>query len=79
MKRKTIPENQRKRFAILSSYLREFGFAESLSQNELAQVTGLHRNTIINAEAGRNLTLLNIFELADALDITSSELFSLFE
>jgi len=79
MKRKPIPEHQRRRFLILSTYLRELRFSEGLSQQELSNLVGLHRNTIINAESGYNLTLLNIFELSDVLDISPFELFSLIE
>ncbi len=79
MKRKEIPERQRRRFLILSKYLRELRLAEGLSQKELCNLVGLNRNSIINAEAGRNLTVLSLFELTDALDINPNELFSLFD
>lgn len=79
MNRKEIPEHQKKRFLILSTYLRELRFAEGLSQQELSVLVGMHRNTIINAEGMCNLTVLSLFELSDALDINPRELFSLID
>jgi hypothetical protein len=35
----------------------------------------LHRNTVIRIENAKNLTLLSLFELADALDLSPKELF----
>ena len=70
-----IPENQKKKFDLLAAYLRELRFSEGLSQIEISQKGNLHRNTIMRAEDGKNLTLLSVFELADALDISPKELF----
>jgi DNA-binding XRE family transcriptional regulator len=46
-----------------------------MTQQELSHNLNLHRNTIIHAENAKNLTLLSVFELADALDISLKELF----
>jgi transcriptional regulator with XRE-family HTH domain len=75
MSSKQIPAQHQKRLEIISTYLRELRFSEGLTQKELSQIMNLHRNTIIRAENAKNLTLLSLFELADALDININQLF----
>ena len=72
---KTIPDHHRKKFEYLSTYFRELRINEGMTQRELCQNMNLHRNTVIRAENAENLTLLSVFELADALDISLKELF----
>lgn len=72
MTSRTIPNHQLKRFEYLSTYLRELRINEGLTQSELCS---LNRNTISRAENARNVTLLSIFELADAYDISLKDLF----
>jgi transcriptional regulator with XRE-family HTH domain len=72
---KTIPNQNRKRLEYLSTFLRELRLNEGMTQKELSQHMKLHRNTIIRAENAKNLTLLSLFELADALDLSPKELF----
>jgi transcriptional regulator with XRE-family HTH domain len=74
MSRKTIPEDQKDRFEFLGRYLRELRFSNGLTQQELSEHVGLHRNSINNAENGKNMTLLNIFKIADYFEINVSEL-----
>ena len=50
--------------------------AAGLSQEQLADRAGLHRTYLGGVERGeRNLGLLNIFAIADALKLPASELF----
>lgn len=77
MSSKPIPDLHKKQLETISTYLRELRFSEGLTQTELSEKVSLHRNTIHRAENGGNTTLLTIFELADALDISASELFSI--
>jgi transcriptional regulator with XRE-family HTH domain len=56
--------------------VRELRRAMGLSQEELAERSGLHRNYIGGIERGeRNVALLNIGSLAVALEVNISELF----
>jgi transcriptional regulator with XRE-family HTH domain len=75
MSNKPVSEHHRKRLIAISTYLRELRFAGGLTQQELSQNLNLHRNSIARAENAQNMTLLSIFELADALEISLSELF----
>ncbi len=60
--------------------VRERRNALGISQEELAERTGLHRTYIGDIELGkRNVSLENIVKLADALGVTPSTLFSEFE
>jgi len=70
-----LTDQNRKRLEYLSTFLRELRINNNLTQEELSRNLNLHRNSIIRAENAKNLTLLTVFELADALDISLSELF----
>ncbi len=49
--------------------------AQGLSQEALADAAGLHRTYIGSVERGeRNITLSNIYALADALNVPAQEL-----
>ena len=48
----------------------------NISQEKLAEMTGLHRTYISEVERGnRNLSLINIEKLSIALDLSISEFF----
>jgi transcriptional regulator with XRE-family HTH domain len=69
---KKDPHSDLKAFGLA---LRMFRERAGLSQEALADVSGLHRTYIGSIERGeRNLSLLNIFVVAGALRITASEL-----
>jgi transcriptional regulator with XRE-family HTH domain len=72
---KTIQDHNQKRLEYLSIFFRELRLNNGLTQVELSQETNLHRNSIIHIEKARNMTLLSLFELADALEISPKELF----
>ena len=56
--------------------LREVRQAKGLSQEELAFRAGLHRTYVSSAERGkRNVGLVNVEKLAQALDIDICDLF----
>ncbi len=57
--------------------LREIRQERGLSQEELAFRAGLHRTYVSSAERGqRNVGLVNVERLAQALDIEIGELFT---
>lgn len=52
---------------------------KNLSQEELAEKAGLHRTYIGMIErAEKNITLINIEKIADALEISTSELLKMY-
>lgn len=55
--------------------LREVRFRAGVSQERLAELAGLHRTYVSSVERGlRNISLLNIEKLADALGVGLGEL-----
>jgi transcriptional regulator with XRE-family HTH domain len=66
----------------IGSELRSFGLSlrmlrerAGLSQEALAHICGLHRTYVGSVERGeRNVSLLNIYVLASALNVSASEL-----
>jgi transcriptional regulator with XRE-family HTH domain len=60
---------------IFGKRVRKLRKARGLSQEELAEIAELHRNYIGGIERGeRNVALLNILRLAQALGVSLSEL-----
>ena len=56
--------------------IRELRHKNNISQEELAELTDLHRTYIGGIERGeRNVSLENIYKIAKALEISLSELF----
>ena len=56
-------------------HLRKIRNNKNLSQEKLAHIADLDRTYISGVERGiRNISLINIYKLAKALDITASEL-----
>jgi len=70
-------ENIRKKFGLV---VRKVRTEKKISQEELAELTRLHRTYISEVERGiRNVSLVNIGKIASALNIHISELFQMVE
>ena len=66
-------ENLLKEFG---SHLKAIRLEKSLSQEKLALIADLDRTYISGIERGlRNISLINIFKLSEALELPPSELF----
>ena len=63
------------RLTAVKNFIKGYRIDSGISQQQLSEQSNLHRNTIINAESGKNITLLSLFELLDALDVSPEELF----
>lgn len=72
MSRKPITEQNYKRFEVLSIFLKELRVSSGITQQELVN---LHRNSVSRAENFHNMTLSTLFQLADAYEISLSQLF----
>jgi transcriptional regulator with XRE-family HTH domain len=61
---------------LFGAKLRELREKRGLSQQQLADLSGMHRNYISDVERGaRNACLVNILKLATALGVAPRELF----
>jgi transcriptional regulator with XRE-family HTH domain len=64
----------------LGQRIRELRTEKSLSQEEFAEIAGLHRTYIGHVESGgKNLSFNNLVRIAKALDVTLSELLAGYE
>ncbi|MGG2085470.1 helix-turn-helix transcriptional regulator [Priestia aryabhattai] len=61
---------------IFGQAVKKYRQEKSISQEKLAEITGLHRTYISEVERGtRNVSLINIIKIAKGLDINSSQIF----
>lgn len=61
---------------VFGKRVRELRLSLKISQEQLAERSGLHRNYVGGVERGeRNVALLNIVRLADALGVTLVDFF----
>lgn len=60
---------------VLGKNVRQIRLDNKLSQEKLAEITGLHRTYIGGIERGeRNVSVLNLVKISKALDIPLSQL-----
>jgi ribosome-binding protein aMBF1 (putative translation factor) len=77
MKKRRAKPDVRERFGTAVKFRRE---ELGLTQEDLAEKAGIHRTYLSDIERGtRNLSLVNIERVAEALSITLSELFAAVE
>lgn len=67
----------KKRLLDIKSFLREHRINNGYSQCEISRAANLSRNTIVRMESScpENLTLLTVFEIADALELDINQIF----
>jgi transcriptional regulator with XRE-family HTH domain len=75
MNKNKIEEHNQKRLQSIGMFLREFRINSGLTQEEVSQFSSPHRNTIVRAETARNISLLKLFEIMDALGLEPREVF----
>lgn len=74
---KEIQQYNKERLQAVSTFLKGYRINSGLSQLELSEVSEVHRNTIGRLESGipKNITLLTVFEIADALELDINQIF----
>jgi len=71
-----MPKHRDDFLQLFGSRVRALRQRKGLSQEELAQIAGIDRTYIGGVERGeRNLSLLNLKRLADALGVNAKDLF----
>lgn len=74
---KEIQQHNKDRLLAVQSFLKWYRINSGLSQKELSEYSGIHRNTIVRYESDtpQNLTVLTVFEIADALELDVNQIF----
>lgn len=77
MSTKKIQPQHTSRIITVTDFLKMYRINSGLTQLELSEYSGVHRNTIVRYESGNpeNLTLLTIFKIADALELDINQIF----
>ena len=71
-----IPDENQKVLNEISAFLREYRLQSGYTQGELCEFTNLHRNTIVRAESGKNISLLTLIELSSSMGLSLREIFA---
>ena len=77
MKNKDATKKFNKQLFMVSNYFKELRYGDNLTQVEVAEQSGLHRNTLSNIETTNNFTILTLFQLCEFYEIPASELLSI--
>ena len=77
MQAKLLPEHQQKGMEEIRAFVKNCRINDGLTQSELSSRSNLHVNSIQRFEKGisRNISLLTLFSLIDALEMPLSEFF----
>jgi len=78
---KEIQEHNRERLQAITSFLKWYRINSGLTQQELSEQSGVHRNTIARYESRNqlNCNLLTILQVADALQLDVNQIFQTIE
>ena len=69
-------QQHKKRMEYIAAFLRNYRLNVGKTQCNLSECTdSLHRNTIIRAENAKNISLLKLFEILDAMELQPKDLF----
>ena len=69
-------QHHQKRMEYISSFIRNYRMNIGMTQYDLSECTNsVHRNTLVRLEAGKNVSLLKLFQVLDALELEPHELF----
>lgn len=72
----TIPDHHQKRLNYLGAFIRNYRLNNCMTQKDLSECTdSVHRNTLVRLEAGKNISLLKLFEVLDAMELSPQDLF----
>ena len=72
------PEQHKKMLQMIGLCIRELRLAYGMTQKEFATQQGIGKNSLQNAEYGKNVTLLSFFKIVDGL-ISTNDFFELME
>ena len=68
--------HHQKRMDYIAAFLRNYRLNVGMTQHDLSECSNsVHRNTIIRAETAKNISLLKLFEILDALELEPHDLF----
>jgi transcriptional regulator with XRE-family HTH domain len=79
VKARPLEKNHKKILKAVSAYLKELRYTDNLTQNQVSEETGLHRNTLGNIENSKPCSLQTILILCDFYQISPSYLFSIID
>ena len=78
MKSKGLSALHKKRLQSIGNFISEYLFVMGMTQQQLSELSGLHRNTIqaiCNHRIPHNYSIISLFKIADALDLSLNEVF----
>ncbi len=64
----------RARHKEVGNLIRNWRINEGMTRNELCIASEVHHNSICRAEAGENMTLMNLMKIADGLGVRIQDL-----
>jgi DNA-binding transcriptional regulator YiaG len=74
----SVNENLKKTLQLLGQGIKELRLAYGMTQNDFSSHQGIGKNSLQNAEYGKNINLLTYLKIVDGL-INPSELFETIE